>query len=352
MSYLINKDDKWKAVSHLQKCIRRGRSDLVEDIARQLWALDNAYLRHRLNVIFSEDLGIANPELANELQQDKLNKRWVDAQGGIDYLVSKLKDMCNSVKDRTACEFGSIANYKVFEHETGIIWEDLTVEEAIDYAWNELLSVEARAAAVFKAVGTDIFEHSHLPEGVKGDWDKWIDSQRAHGVPENIVTMMQNGKRTQREWHPAFLGLCWENKQKHPEVIVEKTPVSQGMCGPYVSEAIDGHTMEGKKALSLLWSKHPLLKDSWLGMGYQQDYETTMIALKKIVFLFEGGVTNKSLDYPLAREISTAQKNRWKNLVGIDPQKAAQTVWNAMPFLHNTRNSLIHATLQADTPSP
>ena len=64
MSYLINKDDKWKAVSHLQKCIRRGRSDLVEDIARQLWALDNAYLRHRLNVIFSEDLGIANPELA------------------------------------------------------------------------------------------------------------------------------------------------------------------------------------------------------------------------------------------------------------------------------------------------
>ena len=45
-------------------------------------------IRKHGKYIFSEDLGIANPELANELQQDKLNKRWVDAQGGIDYLVS------------------------------------------------------------------------------------------------------------------------------------------------------------------------------------------------------------------------------------------------------------------------
>lgn len=70
---------------------------------------------------FFRRFSIATRIGANELQQDKLNKRWVDAQGGIDYLVSKLKDMCDSVKDRTACEFGSIANYKAFEHETGII---------------------------------------------------------------------------------------------------------------------------------------------------------------------------------------------------------------------------------------
>ena len=57
---LITKEDKWKAVSHLQKCIRRGWADKIPDVARALWAVDNAYLRYRLAVIAAEDVGPTN----------------------------------------------------------------------------------------------------------------------------------------------------------------------------------------------------------------------------------------------------------------------------------------------------
>lgn len=331
---LITKEDKWKAVSHLQKCIRRGWADKIPDVARALWAVDNAYLRYRLAVIAAEDVGIGNAAAVVELMQDKINKRWVDANGGIEGLIVRMQALANGVKDRTACTWGSLASLQDFEAKHGD-WEAATPQRAALVAFDEKESLSVRAAAALRAAGTNLFPHGGFPE-VAGDWEHWMGVNGQH-APEDILFAMRQGQKSQKEWHPAFLGMCWNDYQASPTEVQTTNPRDFGDVHGYCSAGIDSHTAEGKKAIASWWRTTPQLRQQWHALGWTGTDSDAIALLSSMVFIMEGGAVDKRLGYTTAQAVEQAAKERWAARAGMLGKEAANAVWKAMPRLHECR---------------
>ncbi len=349
-AYAIKPTDKWKAASHVQKCIRQGHVEDIAPLARALWNVDNAYLRYRLNVILMEDVGIANMPLVTAMQEDKLNKRWVDKHGGIDYLIQCMQELARGVKDRAPCDWGSIADGRAYSEYVGRDWVDSDVRHAMGIAWDEHAPWHVRGAAVLRATGTDLFPHKNLPT-VAGDWVAWVDNQRHQGVSEPVVQAMVVGQKTQREWHPAFLGLCEQSAKNHPQTKTQPC-LDMGSVHGYKSSAIDGHTSEGMKAIQQWWRKDQMLRNGWRQLGFSQSDEQAEFLLKKMVFFLEGGMLDQKKVYPASAHTLAYQKERWHQAAGIHAKQAAAIVWAQLPQLHVLRQQYVPAPalLHADEP--
>lgn len=331
---LITKTDKWKAVSHLQKCIRRGWAEHIPEVARALWSVDNAYLRYRLAVIAAEDVGIGNSPAVSNLMEDKINKRWVDANGGIEGLIVRMQELANSIKDRTACTWGSLASLTAFEGIHGD-WETTLPQRAAVIAFDDTQDLAVRAAAALRAAGTNLFPHSAFSE-VEGDWESWM-SFNAERAPKNVLAAMRTGQKSQKEWHPAFLGMCWADYQASPAETIVTVPKNFGYVHGYVSAAIDSHTAEGQKAIAQWWRQTTSLRQQWQALGWSgQDHEAIFL-LSSMVFLLEGGAVDKKLGYATAKAVEQTAKDRWSLSSDLPGKEAAQAVWQSMPQLHVCR---------------
>ena len=331
----MEKTDKWKAVSHLQKCIRRGWSEQIPDVASALWSVDNAYLRYRLAVIAVEDVGIGNIAAVASLMEDKINKRWVEANGGLDGLIVRMQALANGIKDRTACTWGSLASRREFEALHGD-WEMATPAQAGSIAFDNTQTPAVRAAAALRAAGTNLFPHGGFAE-IEGDWDSWIAMNIEHGAPDNVIEAMRKGQKSQKEWHPAFLGMCWADYRASTLETGVTTPKNFGDVHGYVSAAIDSHTAEGKKAIAQWWKKTTLLRQQWNALGWSGTDSEAVSLLSSMVFLLEGGAVDKRLGYATALTVEQTAKDQWAVGAGMPGREAATAVWRAMPQLHECR---------------
>ena len=346
---VLAKEDKWKAVSHLQKCIRRGWGERIETVAKALWDTDNAYLRYRLAVIAVEDVGIANMDEVRTLLDDKINKRWVMTHGGIDGLIESMHRLARGTKDRTACSWGSNASKTVFETESGLEWEQVTPVQACEMAWNPVLSPAARAAAVFRAVGTDIFPHHAFPE-LSGDWASWISACTSHSGGLNMaIETMVLAQKAMKEWHPAFLPLCWHEHHLHPLPDIVSPPKDWGQVGLFCGASLDGHTAEGKRAIASWWRTSTELRSGWAALGWRGPDDEAVALLTKMVFLLEGGGVDKRLGYAMAVDAENTQKVRWAERAGMDGKAAATVVWRNMAQLTSLRQRGVSPFMAPDT---
>lgn len=332
----LEKMDKWKAVSHLQKCIRRGWYEKIPPVAFALWNVDNAYLRYRLAVILMEDVGIANIEDASELMEDKINKRWVEGHGGIEGLIERMQRVAQGVKDRTPCTWGALASQRAFETLYGP-WSDTPIPRAIEIAWDPNNTLEIRAAGALRAAGTDLFPHEAF-QSLAGDWNAWLESNVQYANAA-VVGLMRQGQKTQKEWHPAFLGMCAEQACSNPLPNIESIPRDFGDVHGYCSAAIDSHTSEGKKAIAQLWYGHPTLRSDWRALDPTCNDATAIAGISSMVFLLEGGAVDKRLGYTTAQRVEQEAKDRWSKRYGVPGKEAATLVWRAMPLLHEFRKS-------------
>lgn len=337
---LIAKTDKWKAVSHLQKCIRRGWADHIPDVARALWSVDNAYLRYRLGVIAMEDVGIGNIAGVASLMEDKINKRWVDANGGLDGLIVRMQELARGTKDRTACTWGSLASLSAFEATHGD-WASTTPQKAAAVAFNAHETLSVRAAAALRAAGTNLFPHGDFEE-VEGDWESWMSLNAEH-APEEVLQAMRKGQKSQKEWHPAFLGMCWSDYQAAPTETIVTAPKNFGDVHGYVSAAIDSHTAEGQKAIAMWWRRTPALRQQWQALGWSGTDSAAQSLLSSMVFLLEGGAVDKRLGYATAQAVEQTAKDRWAATAGMSGKEAAAAVWRAMPQLQECRLQYVQA---------
>ena len=342
---LIEKTDKWKAVSHLQKCIRRGWAEHIPEVARALWSVDNAYLRYRLAVIAAEDVGIGNVGAVASLMEDKINKRWVDANGGLEGLIVRMQDLANGTKDRTACTWGSLASLKAFQAAHGD-WDATTPIQAASIAFDANEDLSVRAAAALRAAGTNLFPHGAFSE-VEGDWESWMAINAERGAPDDVLQAMRKGQKSQKEWHPAFLGMCWADYQASPTETIVTTPKNFGDVHGYVSAAIDSHTAEGQKAIAQWWRRTTPLRQQWNALGWSGTDAEAVSLLSSMVFLLEGGAVDKRLGYATGLAVEQTAKDRWAQSAGMPGKEAATAVWRAMPQLQECRLQYVHAQPQA-----
>lgn len=345
MTFTLVKEDKWNAVSHIQKCVRRGLAGEAVAMVAPLYSVDHAYLRYRLAVIAVEDIGIANAPLVAELLEGRLLKRWIDDKGGVTWLENMVAALAKSPKDRTACDWGAIARYSVPEFETHYgSWTELSFDKAVVLAFDMTVPLAFRALAAWRCAGTDLFPTPALPENHKGDWQFWLDANAARGVSSDVLAAMALGQRTQREWHPIFLGMCAMDALSQGRSLDTPAVKSLGFVGHYLSASLDMHTSAGNKALRAWYASTPDLRKAFEGTNPALTREKAVEMLGRMVFLLEGGQVTPRLQYTTAAEVLKEVKNRWSMYSGLSGNTTANVVWRNLPGLQAARLSAMHIT--------
>lgn len=103
--------DKWLTTSALQKCIRRGHSDLAERYVRSGIRIDADHTFRRLAVIALEDVGLGDLKLVAATLAVLSDKRRRQNIGEERLAVDLVTRMSRAVKSRLACEMLSLVEY-------------------------------------------------------------------------------------------------------------------------------------------------------------------------------------------------------------------------------------------------
>lgn len=323
--------DKWILVSNLQKAIRRGQTDIAIETATKLWTFDNAYLRYRTSVILVEDIGIANADLLVTAFEGKLGKRWLDAKGGLPwFLENVIIPAAESIKDRSSCDWGVVSKNDLtgFQQRYGA-FEELSLDTA-ETIIEKSTSLTDKGLAAWRISGTDIYPHDSLPKNIKGDWSRWLEINKEMGVSDKVINVMTMSQKSQREWHPIYLGLSeLESKVSKVVEVDLKNPVSDGILLP----ACDIHTSAGKTAMTKYLNRNTELRDVLNEIKPNITYENLKIAIGKLVFLLDGGKVSKYIEYNNSKAIDLLAKQQWQNFFKLPGNKIATVVWKTFPLL-------------------
>lgn len=303
---IFAKDDKWKLASQLQKSIRHGLVETAIQAARDLYEVEPAYLRYRISVIAVEDVGAGSPSVVIEAFDQGWKKNDIAKRGGLEFLEKTVADFAKSVKDRTPCDLMYCTRF-VQDFETRYQpWSELSWENACRIALDEKQQWWARALAAWRCAGTDKFQaRTEILPTVTGNWDKWV-SVNAEAFGEQAALLMKVGEN-QREHHHVFMGLALA-AQKHSGSIVTPVLPSLPNIGPWISAALDKHTSEGRRALSLLPTMYPqssqMLKDAGISLENQPDL------IGRMWFWMEGSRCDKEKGHDMARQIRNDNQSR------------------------------------------
>lgn len=330
-------EDKWKIISHVHKSIRHGRPDDAEQGVRWLWDLDPEYLRYRLAVIAQEDVAAGSPELVAQLL-DGGWKRYDMQKKGVGQVVEHIRKWSLAVKDRTPCAFLDCAFYlKEFEDLHGS-WAMLSPRAARKIAWEESHPWWVRGLAAWRAVGAEVFKSQHLP-ALEGNWDYYAQEAKEYAqMSDEEFYCFEMGRKTQVEAHPIFFPLALAARKKQDATVKEVVVPDLGYAGPWVSAALDKHTLEGKKALEVLVKN----KDS----EYKSLIKTCSPAVAKdfigrLWFWMEGGLLDKQWDYEMTRKIDHQSKIQRLKKAGIDPNVLYQLFGKDLKAWQEARQAVI-----------
>lgn len=321
---LLLKDDKWKLASHLQKSVRRGKPEEAAQAVSALVAIDAAYARYRMAVIMVEDVAAGSPEAAWEVACSGWKKADVDGRGGAAFLEDSARVLASLVKDRTPCQAISCTRWLGHAEEVMGPFEEWTFDRSSKVAFDAAQPWHLRALSAWRCIGTDRVKSENLPIAA-GDHVRWcgLVEEQLGQVAANWVRW---GLQYQGEAHPIGLALAWSGQKESPVVIREPVLTDLGAAGPWVSEALDRHTSEGKSALYRAMDR----ADAWRwfaarGLGRDDAFD----AIGRLWFWVEGGQCSPHLDYALARKVDFDIKQEFLTRTGLNGRELMEA-WGGM----------------------
>lgn len=295
----VKNENKWLLVSCLQKSIRRGYTDLAVSYAKQLYDIDKVYLIYRLSVIALEDVGLANIDLVHEIMSTQLRKETIEKAGGKNYILNITKKLSNSVKDRSACDLTSLVSYyKEEESNPDINWSEVFMHD------NE--PIINRVLAGWEILGAQKLKNP-LVVNKHDDIEKFIELNSKIVKNKKIIDILKFGYHIHREPHFIALGLLEYLYQKEKgfklskhttgDIISETSPIVI-VDKKWVSEGVDWHTKEGKKAV------HDFCQEKTDTLNYLKELnvpeENIAPAIAQLLFRTNGHQVNYRLFYPSA----------------------------------------------------
>ena len=292
--------DKWKLSSQLQKAIRHGRRDEAVRAAQDLLAIEPSYLRYRLAVIAMEDVGAGSPTDVLETLGPGWKKAEVEARGGDRVVLDTVERFVAAVKDRTPCDLMYATRFvPEFEAEHGP-WSALAWARAHDLAMDAGNPWWARALGAWRCAGTDKFQaRTEILPRIAGDWDRWV-AANGEAFGQDAATLMRIGE-FQREHHHVFMGLALGANQQADAITIAGSVPDLPKLGYWLSAAIDKHTADGKRALTLLPDINPAGAQTLAGYGLGREAQMDLIG--RLWFWKEGSECDIKRDHALARAI-------------------------------------------------
>ena len=334
-TYIKIPSHKYRAVSALQKAIRRGDTKTALRMANALHGLDWEYVWRRLAVIALEDIGVADVPLVCATIWVCGKKQWRNSNGGcLQYLHMLVHRMAAGVKDRSVIDLVCWADWGPDLDGNRAYWFNMPDSESQELI-GQVSQTETmhdtsqvlvnRMLAAWSMVGTKRARGEHVPENQEGSMHTFMKSWQAGPckLPPAVEMMCMMSLNKIGDAMPIAYPLIWQMAQTsfmklaltpgqhfgmHWELDVKYVQLPK--LGSYPSESFDQHCREGKKAIRMFNTickpaHEYLLEDCKLAA---LDDPATFIAeafrrTSILVFRVEGAQVDKRLVFDGSRDL-------------------------------------------------
>lgn len=296
----IEAEQKWVAVSQLQKAIRRAQPEIALAWARALWEADRSYGLFRLAVIACEEVAGADPALARGYLQSEIKRAWFDERGGFRAMAYFVDAFARSPKDRTSCDLSSTASAELLN---GINLggrsgrPDFPALRAL--AQDDTAHVSERLSALWLLAGTRKVPCAELGAPKEGHHMSYLGACATIEPDPDTIACAELSLRLNKEPNGLALPLCRQAQRATPTALISGLVCPTVIRGWGITAALDAHTREGRAALEDLLDGESAARALCAGIGSRSD---KIKALGTLFFRLEGREVEPFLDYPLAQQ--------------------------------------------------
>ena len=344
LALTIDKTNRSRAVSNLQKAVRFGQQHMAAETATGLVRLGEWYLFRRLTVIACEDIGPGDVETVAAVllgSFDMALRSEVGSERLAAFLASK---MAGAVKCTTSCDLWRVGELPDLKAKVGDMRRALP-DDLVGLMSDPSMPWQDRACALraLRMIGTDADK--------KTDWTHFnqaLDKMDLSPVERLAVDLSKSPAIAQEMGE--FLALAIDLTRIVPPTVETGTPdlTVDGM----LSAAMDQHCGEGKRSLGYLAKA----SDPIRSFSEERPQAQRFTALGEAIFIVEGRQTDRRLRSWLLDEVDEA--GQWSviqptGLSAADYAALKLLVRQEMPVLHHARRRVLQRmTQEAATESP
>ena len=316
-----NEHHKWRAVSALQKAIRRGDVTTALRMANALHGLDWTYIWRRMAIIALEDIGVADIELVAATVWVCGKGGWRMKNGGcIEYLYMLVDRMCRSVKDRSVCDLVCWADWGPDLADFRKTVFGLPCNFGPEKITNSDMYLAHRMLHAWAMCGTKAARAENIPEGHGGSFALFMAMlQNSHmQMPAAVEMICTLGISKTGDAMPIAYPFVYEMARSGVKQPNLPPPIGAfnlaweaddltdlPMLGNYPSEAFDQHCREGRKAIKYFVKSCIAIRQFTTGAcGIPiEDKDRFHLPASILVFRAEGSLVDKRLVFPGSKDL-------------------------------------------------
>lgn len=247
----MDREDRWRLASSLQKAIRRGDVPAAMRAAHACHGVDPAYLRKRLAVCAVEDVMLGNLRAVAwtlALVGNHLARR---SAGELRAAVWMAQALASGAKDRTACNLILAVDFDRDRHQQTEAMATWTDSDLSGLAVDLERPLVDRMAATWMLAGTKRFPNLNAPAWNDRPRDRLMSLMVRSGMPLVLCYIADRAAiRGGGCMHVALLPMWQVIQQDEAELrfIPGELPDDPGI-GQLLSCAYDMHTRQGQAAI-------------------------------------------------------------------------------------------------------
>lgn len=326
-------EDKWLTTSALQKCIRRGHTELAEIYARSSVHIDSDHAFRRLAVIALEDIGLGDLRLVAAslaVLSDKRRRQRLGEAGLAAFLAT---EMSLAVKCRAACDLLSVVDFDKRAYPIAEALALLRMSELQARILEGPFASTRQVASLMMLFGTTRFGSANLPTYQGAGTTGLHQLMSIIGAPLVLHYIVQQGLSRCRDSLAIPYALSARQLDKETIYDLQHSKVSGAeMIGAYPCFAYDTHTRPGRYAIRQLESERA---DVVRAAGIKN--------MGNLVFAIEGGVSDRRIDHPELQKLA-AGATRLEVFGPGSHAKLGQAASEQLPLLNKFRRQVAVST--------
>lgn len=298
---LKNPGDRYRAMSALQKAIRRNNPHMAKRAAHAMVAAGlSSTVWRRLAVISLEDIGLAAPFEMAAVNLIATTKAFKGSEGSVAALYWCIDQMCEAPKSRDLVDVVVWYFLGCSSKDTRSILDQMGPLDLVDVAMNDHADLQTRITAYWLLEAS---KHDPWKKGLPGAHPELVekvwDAMDCLPIVRLFATL---GKKAANEALHIPIPFIWHLMEVSKSASITEDPFENNddtLVGTTYGAALDKHTYQGKAAINKFAANCKPVRE-WLDAHPGVD---RMALVERAVFYVEGALLRPRLYYDLSHEL-------------------------------------------------